>query len=343
MKKEIQKRVERVIDEDSNPTSDSFATLEGNKQLSLFPPDTYVHELSANDLRSLSYYLCKTQLFSSSNLGDNYHYWGWSLICFTSIHFPDREFIDAPEGLVQDITGVLRLLFLRNLKTILRELDQHKWKNSREPKLPIENSLEKIVPSPHEIQNQIARVAFSTLEASLRRYCKEVDLTGKPIEEQGYNSYISNYTHRGKVKYEDLLNLWKDHNANPATEETLNKIQHIYKNNDKLLADIDKMAEKYHFEGENHDLFWLIRKVRNANIHGEIEDIFGSPEKFTYLIVNLLCLVLWDSVDDETFDNNLDEFISINERHSNSDLRTRPEDLYYPAFTSEVEYRYLSV
>ncbi len=145
------------------------------------------------------------------------------------------------------------------------------------------------------------------------------------------------------MKYEDLLNLWKDYNANPATEEALEKIQYIFEGDERLLSETEEMAEEFNFEGERHDLFWLIRNVRNANIHGEIDDVFGPPGKFTYMIVNLLCLLFWDNVDDEAFDDNLEEFISINEQFSNSDHYKRPEDLYYPAFSIEVEYRYSSI
>lgn len=269
LKSEIEKRVQKVIGEDENPTSNSFATLEGNGTLSLFPPDTYVHKLSVDGLRHLSYYLCKSQLFSSTNLSDNYHYWGWTLVCSTSIHFPDREFINAQEGVIQDIAGVLRLLYLRNLGSILQDIDQEKWKQSSEPEIPFELTLNRIAPSPHEIKNQFARAAFSTLEASLRRHCKEVDLTGEPLDDERYNTYIEDYTHRGKVKYEDLLNLWKDHNTNPATEKVLQQIQYIFEENERLKSEMEEIAEEYNFEGQGHDLFWLIRNVRNSNIHGK--------------------------------------------------------------------------
>ena len=46
--------------------------------------------------------------------------------------------------------------------------------------------------------------------------------------------------------------------------------------------------------------------------------------------------MFWDAVDEGSFDDNIDEIVSANLRLSQSNLHTRKEDIYYPAFDSDI-------
>jgi hypothetical protein len=337
LQSEIENRVSTLIEQDDFSQSEGFAVMEGDSSLSLLPSGSYVHEFDLDALRMFPFYLCKSQLFTGHNIGDNRHYWGWTLLCAKSMSATELEIEDLSTEAVSDIVSFLRMIYLRDVKSILREIDRKKWASTKEPQIPIEHTLTTMIPDPHELDKQLSRAAFSTLESVLKRKCKEVDLEGYPVQDAEYEKYINHYTsvstRRGnRAGYEDLLDLWKDKNSNPTTSKFLTKIQDIDESHNREDSIINTLSERFGSDdSSDNNLFWLLRQLRNHNIHGEIEGHTGN-NKFKFVVTNLLCLIFWDSISDSSFRENIEEIRDRNQKFSNSDHSVREEDIYYPAF-----------
>ena len=281
LKSEIESRVSNLIEQDEFSPTEDFAVMEGNASLSLLPPKNYVHELDLEGLRPFPYYLCKSQLYTGYNIGDNRHYWGWTLVCATSMSAVELEIEGLRGAAVSDIASLLQLLHLGGVKSILRTVGEQKQRESSPPRIPIELTFEGMIPGDHDLDKQISRAAFSTLEAVLKQRCKEIDLEGRPINDPEYESYLEDYINSfggNRAGYEDLLNLWTDRNSCEQTSECLTQIRDIDDNHaTQNKSIVENMINR--FDGsDSEDLFWLLRQLRNTNIHGEIEDFTESTD-----------------------------------------------------------------
>jgi hypothetical protein len=292
-----------------------------------------IHELNVDDLRRFPRYLCDAILKPNRILipGDHYLFWAWTGAFFRYLtgkhpgghwHFhsagpppgingvPRQSMESRPGRYGPHIWGEKYKTVLEDFFTLLHML----LLPIREISRPTESraKIYSLNPSYLGIQKDLGYKfatgsGFSILEGILRRRCKEINENG--IVKSGHGPLnLSHKSHPigegGRVYLFDALMLWKEQNAGPLVEQTLDEIDDVSRYN------INSLVMKFggldyndltHRDLNSPSLLKGIKEQRNYNIHGE-----DSTMAIGAIVVTLCCLVLWDELNESDIQYDLD-------------------------------------
>lgn len=292
-----------------------------------------VHKLTVDDLRRFPRYLCDALLKPNRILipGDHYLFWAWTGAFFRYLtgkpSAGDWDFHSA--GPPPGMEGVP----IQSMESRPGRYGPHIWGEKyktviedfftllhmmllpiRELSRPTETRAQiySLNPSYLGIQKDLGYKfatgsGFSILEGILRRRCKEVDQNG--IVKSGHGPL--NLSHRGnpigeggRVYLYDALMLWKEENASPLVEQTLEEIDDVSRYN------INSLVLKFggleyndltHHHLSSPSLLKGIKEQRNYNIHGE-----DSTMAIGAIVLTLCCLALWDELEENDIQYDMD-------------------------------------
>lgn len=291
-----------------------------------------IHELSIDDLRRLPRYLTDAVLQPNRILvpGDHYLYWAWTGAFFrylTGKH-PAGGWMFHSAGPPPGMEGVPH----SSMESRVSKYGPHVWGEKYKPVLEdfftllhmmllpvreLSRSLESrarlysLNPSYLGIQKDLGLKfatgsGFSILEGLLRRRCEQLDDDGILKSGCGPINLPHTTLHDGnRVYLFEALLLWKDHNAGPVVQQTLDEID------DATRYDLNKLTRKFSGLSQNDiahrnlsrdSLLKGIKEQRNYNIHGE-----DSTMAIGAIVLTLCCLLLWDELNETDIQFDMDK------------------------------------
>lgn len=153
-------------------------------------------------------------------------------------------------------------------------------------------------------------IGFSVLEGLVRRRCEQLEDDGKIKEGSGTlevpTRHIRHDDRNNCATLYEALWIWKEEQSDisPHVKSTLDHIDDLDN------YDVDCLTNKFRGlereELEKYDsILWGLYSQRNRNLHGE-----DSTMAIGAVVLNLCCLVLWDTVEDSEFEEKRRELLS---------------------------------
>lgn len=290
-----------------------------------------MHTLEVDDFRRFPLYLSDAVLTSTQILvpGDHYLYWGWTGAFFrylTGKHpwghrmfhtagstagqgaIPEKSFVSRPSRNAPFVWGENYRPVLRDFFTLLHNM----LLPVREGEYPMElkKRIYHLNPSFLGVQRDFGlkyatSVGFSVLEGLVRRRCDDLNEDGSVKSGASPHQFPSGnrLSDIGSATLFQALDLWKSQSStSPVVRQTLQEID------DLSLQKYSKSDLAAKFRGLDRSeldkfdsFFWALYKQRSSNIHGE-----DSTMAIGSIVVTLCCLTLWDELNENDIDYDLD-------------------------------------
>jgi len=265
-----------------------------NNEAYLLPEDYPLHEFTLDELRRFPRFLTDSLLLTHTNAItlDNELYWAWTAACANTSTYDETSSI-ASISFLQDYFSMVHLCLLPKKQSLL---DQR-----------ISQFIASMNPHLNGIQtegyNFAASAGFSLLEGLLKRHADHLDENGLivngPIEDP---SWRDNTIGGGGSNYHDKLQIWREYDSSTVVSQTLADIDDSNRYDSEILT--RKIAGLPDDQELSENFLRTIADQRNYNVHGEL-----STQAIGPLVLNLCSLVIWDSIQEETYDDIQSEVI----------------------------------
>jgi hypothetical protein len=313
----IEERLEDFVD---NAVGSSFVVMEGDGEFSK-PMNTRRHPgfyqghmglLELADLRRFPRYLIDVILRPESAviLPEHYAYWQWTAQFVRHANRNGDEFDslvskrkNSPDfgygGIVRDFLDAVEIVsFPRRMSTVDPRVVQFIQQISG-----LSSSMDEF-----SVLRLFGPNSLAALDGLVKRRCSlntDGNLEGCSIEA----TWIPNNPGKSAFNYHDRLQYWRFHHAADQVQNTLSDIDELQRYDIEYLRHMGgvlgntQVLEK-ELESTNHFLRIAGKSQRNYNIHGN-----GSASSIAPIVLSLCCLVFWDVIDEEPYQNYQEEIL----------------------------------
>lgn len=274
------------------------------------PPTAFLEKppqlLTLEELRKFPRYLCDLLLQSpmSTISGDHWSYWLWTAE-FAQFEFTNHGSLRNLEnnrvepdslggfGLILDFIITLQYA---SLPIRFSQIDQ----------TTEEFFFAKIGINQHHSQRVLGILgpsAFSFLIGLVKAQSDLISPDGNAVDEIEITWHPHGDSTSGRLPYSDILQTWRVHESEGIVKETLDLVDDLTRYNDETIQRLggvlgnESTYLREEEEGTSH-LLAVISEQRNYMTHGKGSSGIAAP-----LAISLACLVIWQFIEEDTFES----------------------------------------
>jgi hypothetical protein len=271
----------------------------------IIPDEKHPHQLNLEELIKSAEYLIKAISEKGDDrllLYDHLAYWGWTASCLGNrLVWEPKDFgrKSFERAALQHNISLMTQLFL-----VSRRSDKMNKENLAS--LFTDNPSLYTLIEKGDKKRLTTHMSFSVLEGLVALHCSELGSDGRASDDftiRNRDGEKKSYAEGNGVNLHKQILCWHQNNASKETSSVLDNVN--FSSNQKINSFVETVRGLDHrTDPDGTDFLGIITDQRNYNQHGE-----GSTSIISAIVLTLICLLIWDAMDEEQYKRSRQEVV----------------------------------